>query len=49
MNPTAELDVLIAQIQIQFEQLQSLVVTSPLGHTSTERVAERIVEIAGNS
>ena len=44
MNPSASLDVLIAQIQIQFEQLQSLVVTSPLEQQSPERVAERIVE-----
>lgn len=43
MNPSASLDVLIAQIQIQLEQLQSLVVASPLRPGIAERVAERVV------
>ncbi len=44
MKPTASLDILIAQIQIQFEHLASLVVTSPLRQKGVERVAERIVD-----
>jgi hypothetical protein len=44
MNPSASLDVLIAQIQIQFEQLGSLVVTSPVAAVTTDLVAKRIVD-----
>jgi hypothetical protein len=44
MNPHASLDVLVAQIQIQFEQLGSLVVTSPMASLTTDLVAKQIAE-----
>ncbi len=44
MSADSSLDVLIAQIQIQLERLESLVVTCPTPHKSADQVATRIVD-----
>jgi hypothetical protein len=43
MSPGASLDVLVTQLQIQMERLETLVVTSPLKQGGVELVAQRIV------
>jgi hypothetical protein len=43
MSLGASLDILMAQLQIQVERLETLVVTSPLQQGSAEFVAQRIV------
>lgn len=43
MTIDASLDVLMAQLQIQMERLEALLVTSPLRQGDAEGVAERIV------
>ena len=44
MSADSSLDVLIAQIQIQLERLESLVVTCPVPLKSADQVATRIVD-----
>jgi hypothetical protein len=43
MSPGASLDVLIAQLQIQMERLEALLVTSPAQRNDVAAVAQRIV------